>query len=142
MRKKSLILIFTMAIMLVLTGCFAEYSDDITAEEVALREVEKITAGQNYTIESPKGEEITIDQPVVIEFIKDVSLEEGYLEDDFISITDDRKVISYRLKEKSKEKEAVYLNILVDREKAIGAYLNYHGYTPGINPISFKDFNN
>lgn len=141
MKKRFLALLCTITMVLVLTGCYAEDKDENSPEMVALREVEKITAGQGYSIESPTGEEVLIEESRVIEFIKDVSLEEGYLEEDFNSLTEDRKVISYRLKEKSILNEPINLNILVDRQKAIGAYLNYQGYTPGINPISFKEFN-
>ena len=78
----------------------------------------------------------------IFQFIKNASVEEGYLEEDFNSMSADRKIIYYDLKEKSKENETVALGIIVDKGKAIGAYLDYYELRPGIKPISFKNFIN
>lgn len=69
-----------------------------------------------------------------------MSLEESYLEDDFNSMSVNRKIIKHELKEQSKGNDSVVLGIIVDKEKAIGAYWDCYEYSPGIKPISFNDF--
>ena len=142
MRKTFLGLACIIVIMLFITGCNSNISKEKSnPKDVALDEAEKITAEQSYSILSSEGEDVLIGDSDVFEFIKDVSVEEGYLEDDFNSMSGDRKIIQYELKEKSKENETIALCIIVDKGKAIGAYLDYYDYSPNIRPISFKDFN-
>lgn len=141
MRKTFLSLICIIVIILFATGCNSDViRENSNPEEIALKEAEKITAEQGYSILSSEGEDVLIGDSDVFEFIKDVSVEEGYLEDDFNSMSGDRKIIQYELKEKSKGNETIALGIVVDKGKAIGAYLDYYEYSPGIKPVSFKDF--
>ena len=142
MRKTFLGLACIIVIMLFITGCNSDISKEKSSpEDVALNEAEKITAEQSYSILSSEGEDVLIGDSDAFEFIKNVSVEEGYFEDDFNSMSGDRKIIQYELKEKSKENETIALCIIVDKGKAIGAYLDYYDYSPNIRPISFKDFN-
>lgn len=141
MRKTFLSLICIISIMLFVTGCNGDVSKEKSnPEDIALREAKKITAEQGYSISSSEGEDILIGDSGVFNLIKDASVKVGYLEDDFNSMSGDRKIIEYDLKENSKENEPITLGIVVDKEKAIGAYLSCYGYNPDINPISFKDF--
>lgn len=143
MKKVFLSLTCVIAILLFLMGCSGDVSKEkISPENIALKEAEKITAEQGYSILSSEGEDVSIGDSDIFQFIKDASVEEGYLEEDFNSMSGDRKIIYYDLKEKSKGNETVSLGIVVDKGKAIGAYLDYHELRPGIKPISFKDFIN
>lgn len=71
-------------------------------------------------------------------FIKEASIEGGYSEKDLNSMTENRKVVSYKLKERSKEDMPIMLCLVIDKNKVIGAYLEYEGYCPGIAPINNK----
>ena len=143
MKKVFLSLTCVIAILLFLIGCSGDVSKEkINPENIALNEAEKITAEQGYSILSSEGEDVSIGDSDIFQFIKNASVEEGYLEEDFNSMSADRKIIYYDLKEKSKENETVALGIIVDKGKAIGAYLDYYELRPGIKPISFKNFIN
>ncbi len=143
MKKVFLSLTCVIAILLFLIGCSGDVSKEkISPENIALNEAEKITAEQGYSILSSEGEDVSIGDSDIFQFIKNASVEEGYLEEDFNSMSADRKIIYYDLKEKSKENETVALGIIVDKGKAIGAYLDYYELRPGIKPISFKNFIN
>ena len=142
MKKFFLYLTYIVAIMIFVTSCNSHVDKEKSnPEDVALREVEKITAEQNYSILSSEGEDVLIGDSGVFELIKGASAEEGYLEDDFSSMSEDRKIIQFELKEKSKKNKPIALVIVVDKKKAIGAYLDYYEYRPNIRPISYKDFN-
>lgn len=143
MKKVFLSLTCVIAILLFLIGCSGDVSKEkISPENIALNEAEKITAEQGYSILSSEGEDVSIGDSDIFQFIKNASVEEGYLEEDFNSMSADRKIIYYDVKEKSKENETVALGIIVDKGKAIGAYLDYYELRPGIKPISFKNFIN
>ena len=143
MKKVFLSLTCVIAILLFLIGCSGDVSKEkISPENIALNEAEKITAEQGYSILSSEGEDVSIGDSDIFQFIKNASVEEGYLEEDFNSMSADRKIIYYDVKEKSKENETVDLGIIVDKGKAIGAYLDYYELRPGIKPISFKNFIN
>jgi hypothetical protein len=143
MRKILLSLTYVIAILLFLMGCSGDFGNEKdNPENIALKEAEKITAEQGYSILSSEGEDVLIGDSGVFELIKDASIEEGYLEEDFNSMSGDRKIIRYDLKEKSKDNKPISLGIVVDNGKAIGAYLDYYEIRPNIKPISFKEFNN
>lgn len=112
----------------------------IDPNDIALQEVQKITSEHGYSVSSTIGEDILIGDSDVFQFIKEASLESGYFEDDFNSMSEYRKIYEYPLNEKSKNNEPISLGIVVDQEKAIGAYLYYSEYSPGIKPISSKEF--
>lgn len=40
---------------------------------------------------------------------------------------------------KPKKDKPIMLCLVIDKSKVIGAYLDYAGYKPGIEPINFKD---
>ena len=143
MRKILLSLTYVIAILLFLMGCSGDVGNEKdNPENIALKEAEKITAEQGYSISSSEGKDVLIGDSGVFELIKDASIEEGYLEEDFNSMSGDRKIIRYDLKEKSKDNKPISLGIVVDNGKAIGAYLDYYELRPSIKPISFKEFNN
>lgn len=143
MKKVFLNLTCVIAILLFIMGCSGDVSKEkISPENIALKEAEKITAEQGYSILSSEGEDVLIGDSDVFQFIKDASIEGGYLKDDFDTMSGDRKIICYDLKEKSKGNETISLGIVVDKGKVIGAYLDYYELRPGIKPISFKDFIN
>ncbi len=143
MRKILLSLTYVIAILLFLMGCNGDVGNEKdNPENIALKEAEKITAEQGYSILSSEGKDVLIGDSGVFELIKDASVEEGYLEEDFNSMSGDRKIIRYDLKEKSKGNKPISLGIVVDNGKAIGAYLDYYELRPNIKPISFKEFNN
>ena len=75
----------------------------------------------------------------VFTFIEDASIKGGYSKEDFSSITEDRKIVSYELEEKSKIDEPIMLCMVIDKGKVMGAYLDYSGYIPGIESIDLKD---
>lgn len=54
-------------------------------------------------------------------------------------MTEERKIVGYEIEEKSKEGRSVMLCLVIDKEKVIGAYLDYEGYSPGMTPADFKD---
>lgn len=141
MRKNFLNLTFIITLSLFLIGCSGDISKVKNSQsDIALKEAKKITAEQGYSILSSEGEDVLIGDSDVFQFIKDVSVEEGYLEDELNSMSGDRKIITYDLKEKSKGNEPINLCIVIDKGKAIGAYLEYYELSPGIKPISFKEF--
>jgi hypothetical protein len=143
MRKILLSLSYVIAILLFLMGCDGDVGNEKdNPESIALKEAEKITAEQGYSISSSEGKDVLIGDSGVFELIKDASVEEGYMEEDFNSMSGDRKIIYYDLKEKSKDNKPISLGIVVDKGKAIGAYLDYYELRPSIKPISFKEFNN
>ena len=69
--------------------------------------------------------DILIGDSEVFELIKDASIQYGYSEDDFNSMTENRKVLGYELEEKSKEDKPIMICLVIDNEKVIGAYLDY-----------------
>jgi len=96
-------LTYVIAILLFLMGCSGYIGNEKdNPENIALKEAEKITAEQGYSILSSEGKNVLIGDSGVFELIKDASVEEGYLEEDFNSMSGDRKIIYYDLKEKSK----------------------------------------
>jgi len=51
-----------------------------------------------------------------------------------------RSIDAYKLKEKSKFKDRpIMLCLVINKNKVIGAYLDYDGYYPSISPINFKE---
>ncbi len=112
----------------------------IDPEDVALREVQRITSEQGYNVASTEAEDVMIGDSDVFQFIKNASIESGYSEDDFNTMSGDRKIFQYILNERSIGNEPISLDIIVDKEKAIGAYLSYFEYSPGIEPITYKNF--
>ncbi|WP_343345709.1 hypothetical protein [Terrisporobacter petrolearius] len=48
---------------------------------------------------------------------------------------------AYKLKEKFKFKDrSTMLCLVIDKNKVIGAYLDYDGCYPSISPINFKEY--
>ena len=142
MKKIAMILLSFITITLLVAGCSSSKDiQDFSIEEIALEEAKKITSKQGYTLkaEALSDSDVMIGYSQVFEFIKDASIKSGYSKDGFDSMTKYRKIIIYELEEKSKINEPIMLCIVVDKDKVIGAYLNYVRYMPGIEPIDFKD---
>ena len=144
MKKGILNLMLVLVIGIFTVGCENSAVQEQSAEDIALKEAKKIAAEQGYSLESSEGMDVLIGDADAFEFIKDASIEGGYNKEDFESMTGDRKIIDYKLNERAKEgeKDNIILGIIVDKGKAIGAYLDYHGYTPSSRPVDFKDFTN
>lgn len=142
MKKVILSLIYILAIGIFTVGCNSTVGGEKSVEDIALMEAEKIIKEQGYSLESSEGIDVLIGDSDVFEYIKNASVEGGYNKKDFETMTGDRRIIAYKLKEKAKEgeKDNVALAIVVDRGKAIGAYLDYYGYTPSSKAVNFKDF--
>ena len=144
MRKSITIFIYFVITVLFAVGCSSNVNvQDLNIDEIALKEAKKITSEQGYTLESDTLTEsdILIGDSDVFELIKNASIEGGYSEKDFDSMTENRKIVGYELEEKSKfEDMPVMLCLVIDEGKVIGAYLDYSGYTPSIAPIDFKDY--
>ena len=141
MKKFSKILFSFITTVLLVTGCSSKDIKNDRIEEISLQEAKKITSEQGYTLKSETLTEsdIMIGDSKVFDFIKEASIEGGYSKDDFNSITEYRKIVSYELEEKSKIDEPIMLCMVIDKGKVIGAYLDYSGYIPGIASIDFKD---
>lgn len=124
-----------------ITGCNVS-SENNKIEEIALEEAKKITSIEGYSLESEifSESDILIDDSDVFDFIKEASIEGGYIQEDLDSMTGNRKVVAYKLKEESKENMPIMLCLVIDKNKVIGAYLDYDGYYPGIVPINFKEY--
>ena len=144
MKKVILSLIYILAIGIFTVGCNSAVGEEKGVEDIALMEAEKIIKEQGYSLESSEGMDILIGDSDVFDFIKDASVEGGYNKKGFETMTEDRRVIAYKLNAKAKEgeKDNVILAIVVDKGKAIGAYLDYYGYTPSIRAVTFQDFIN
>ena len=144
MRKSITIFIYFVITVLFVVGCSSNVNvQDFNIDEIALKEAKKITSEQGYTLKSDTLTEsdILIGDSDVFELIKNASIEGGYSEKDFDSMTENRKIVGYELEEKSKfEDMPVMLCLVIDEGKVIGAYLDYSGYTPSIAPIDFKDY--
>lgn len=140
-EKKSKILITFITATMLLVGCGSKDIQNTNIEEIALNEAKRIISEQGYTLkaEALSDSDVMIGDSQVFEFIKDASIKSGYSKDGFDSMTKDRKIIKYELEEKSKINEPIMLCIVVDKDKVIGAYLDYVRYMPGIEPIDFKD---
>lgn len=117
-----------------ITGCNVS-SENNKIEEIALEEAKKITSIEGYSLESE-----IFSESDVFDFIKEASIEGGYTQEDLDSMTGNRKVVAYKLKEESKENMPIMLCLVIDKNKVIGAYLDYEGYYPGIAPINFKEY--
>lgn len=142
MKKSITILIYLIITVLITVGCNSNIQE-FNIDEIALKEAKKITSEQGYTLKSETLTEsnLLIGDSDVFEFIKDASIDGGYSEEDFNSITENRKVVGYELEEKSKfEDMPVMLYLVIDEGKVIGAFLDYSGYTPSIAPINFKGY--
>lgn len=124
-----------------ITGCNVS-SENNKIEEIALEEAKKITSIEGYSLESEifSESDILIGDSDVFDFIKEASIEGGYIQEDLDSMTGNRKVVAYKLKEESKENMPIMLCLVIDKNKVIGAYLDYDGYYPGIAPINFKEY--
>lgn len=109
-------------------------------EDIALSEAKKITSEQGYSLASTEGEDVMIGDSEVFALIKIASIASGYSEEDFKTMSGDRKIFLYMLNEKSLGNEPISLEIIVDKGKAIGAYLTYFEHSPGIEPITYKNF--
>lgn len=128
-------------IVLFIAGCNHINKNNI--DQIALEEAKRIVANEGYSLESQTLSEsdILVGDTGVFKLIKEASIEGGYSKDDFNSMTEDRRVVSYKLKEKSKFKDRpIMLCLVIDKNKVIGAYLDYDGYYPGIVPINFKEY--
>lgn len=140
MRRLAISLACFITIILFVIGCSPNVGiKKESPEDIALEEAKKITSEKGYSILNSEGIDVLIGDFDVLKFIKDVSIEEGYVADDFDSMSGDRKIIEYELKERSNNDGVISLGIVVDKGKAIGGYLNYYGYKPSIRPISFKE---
>lgn len=140
MNISKRVLFCTIIMGLFIVGCSISGGKN-NIENIAIEEAQKITSREGYSLESEKFNEsdILIDDERVFELIKEASIKGGYSEDDLNSMTEDRKVVSYKLKEKSKfEDMSIMLCLVIDKNKVIGAYLNYEGYYPGITSINDK----
>lgn len=128
-------------IVLFIAGCNHINKNNI--DQIALEEAKRIVANEGYSLESQTLSEsdILVGDAGVFKLIKEASIEGGYSKDDFNSMTEDRRVVSYKLKEKSKFKDRpIMLCLVIDKNKVIGAYLDYDGYYPNIAPINFKEY--
>lgn len=143
MRKGIMKLFCLIATILFTVGCSngRSYESD-SIEDMALKEAEKIATEQGYSLkldETIAFSDILVGDSEAFKLIKDASIRGGYLEEDFNSMTEDREVVGYELKEKSKEGEPIILCLVIDKERIIGAYLDYSGYIPGIAQVDYKD---
>ncbi|WP_018591980.1 hypothetical protein [Terrisporobacter glycolicus] len=128
-------------IVLFIAGC--NHINNNNIDQIALEEAKRIVANEGYSLESQTLSEsdILVGDAGVFKLIKEASIEGGYSKDDFNSMTEDRRVVSYKLKEKSKFKDRpIMLCLVIDKNKVIGAYLDYDGYYPNIAPINFKEY--
>ena len=142
--RKSIILLTSFIITTVfIVGCSSSNGvQDNNSEDIVLKEAKKIATQQEYSLkldETTAYSDILIGDSEVFELIKDASIQYGYSEDGFNSMTENRKVIGYELEEKSKEDKPIMLCLVIDNENVIGAYLDYEGYYPGIASVDFKD---
>ncbi|MGL5753234.1 MAG: hypothetical protein ACRCXT_22010 [Paraclostridium sp.] len=140
--KKIITLLFSCIVTALLVfGCGSKDIEDYNIDEIASEEAKKITDEQGYTLKSEALTEsdILIGDSEVFELIKEASIKGGYLEADFESMSEDRKVVGYELVEKSNEDGNIMLCMVIDKGKVIGAYLDYAGYMPGIEPINLKN---
>jgi hypothetical protein len=138
MKKSIMMLVCCIVTSLLVVGC----KEKDIIEDIVLKEANIITSEQGYSLKSEFLIEpgILIGDARVFELIKNASVESGYSEDDFNSVTEHVRVVGYELKEKSNfHSQPVMLNFVVDKEKIIGAYLDYGGYVPGVAPIDYKD---
>lgn len=128
-------------IILFIAGC--NHINNNNIDQIALEEAKRIVANEGYSLESQilNESDILVGDAGVFKLIKEASIEGGYSKDDFNSMTEDRRVVSYKLKEKSKFKDRpIMLCLVIDKNKVIGAYLDYDGYYPSISPINFKEY--
>lgn len=142
MRKSIVLLISFIITTVFMVGCGGNNIQDNNSEDIALKEAKKIATQQGYSLkldEFISYSDILIGDSEVFELIKDASIQYGYSEDDFNSMTENRKVLGYELEEKSKDNKPIMLCVVVDNEKVIGAYLDYEGYYPGIACVDFKE---
>lgn len=140
MKNRTLSIVLLIFILALPLGCSNKSKNIITLHTTALNEAEKITSNEGYTLASTESEDILIGDSDVVNFIITASMQSGYDEKDFNNMSGDRKFISFEIKEKSLGNEPVHLGIVVDKGKAIGAYLDYYEYNPGIRPITYKEF--
>ncbi|WP_434799542.1 hypothetical protein [Terrisporobacter vanillatitrophus] len=142
MKKILMISISFIITALFAVGCSSKGDvQKFNMYEIALKEAKKIASEQGYTLKSENLTEsdILIGDSDVFELIKNASIEGGYSEENFKSVTKNIKVVEYELEEKSKFKDMpVTLCLVVDEGKVIGAYLDYSGYMPSIAPVDFK----
>lgn len=76
MRKILLSLTYVIAILLFLMGCIGDVGNEKdNLESIALKEAEKVTAEQGYSILSSEGKDVLIGDSGVFELIKDASIE-------------------------------------------------------------------
>lgn len=140
MKKIIILLSSLVATILFMLGCSSEDIKDFNIEEIAINEARKIASEQGYTLKSETFNESMLGDSEIFEFMKNASIEGGYSEDNFDSDSD-RTYVDYELVEKSKLDLPITLGLIIDTEngKVTGAYLDHSGYSPGIEPINFKD---
>lgn len=143
MRKSITLLISFIITVLSIVGCSSTNNiQENNLDDIALKEAQKIATQQGYSLkldEITAYSDILIGDSEVFELIKDASIQCDYFKNDFNSMTENRIVLGYELEEKSKEDKPIKLCLVIDNEKVIGAYLDYEGYVPGIEPVDFKD---
>lgn len=140
--KKSIMLCISLLITILFIARCSNNDNVKDIEDIGFEEAKKIATEQGYVLnaeDSTSYNDILVGDSGVFEFILDASIQYGYLEEDFNSMTGDRKIFGYELEEKSKEDKPIMLCLVIDKSKVIGAYLDYAGYKPGIEPINFKD---
>lgn len=110
------------------------------AKALALDEAKLISDQHGFTINSLEGEVMPSKDADVLESIKAVSIQVGYPEDNFKKIKNNYEIVRFNVLEMSKEKEKIYLDVVVANRKVIGAALWVNDHTPKVNAITYQNF--